>query len=96
MNMNWINVKDKLPNHQQIVLCYAKTKSGKYGFGIATFIDCIKMNQELMNTPYSYECIDIIKHPYYFVSQEIKGFTFNNVTYWMIIHPPYIIKNPYL
>ncbi len=85
---NWISVKSKLPSHQKIVLAYAKTKSGKDGFGVATFIDSVKMNKELCNTGYAQECVNIKEHPYYFVSQEVKQHTFDNVTHWMPLVGP--------
>lgn len=80
---NWISVKQYLPDHHQIILVFARTKRGASGFGVATFVDSMKMNEELKKTPYAYECVDIKKHPYYFVSQEIKQHTFDNVTHWM-------------
>lgn len=79
----WISVKEKLPSHHQIVLVFAKTMRGVDGCGVATFVDTIKMNEELSKTPYTHECVDIKKHPYYFVSQEVRQHTFNNVSYWM-------------
>jgi hypothetical protein len=83
INMNWINVKDKLPHHHQIILVFAKTKRGVDGYGVATFIDTVKMNEELSKTPYSHEQADAKKHPHYFVSQEVRQHTFNNVSHWM-------------
>lgn len=87
--MKWISVKDKLPNHQQIILVFAKTKRGSNGYGVATFVDSVKMNEELRKTPYANECVDVNVHPYYFVSQEVKQHTFNNVSHWMPLpeHP---------
>jgi hypothetical protein len=84
----WISVKDRLPDHQQIVLVHAKTKRGIDGFGVATFIDSIKMNEELKKTPFANECVDVIKNPYFFVSQEVKQHTFNNVSHWMVRPEP--------
>ena len=78
----WISVKEKLPHHQQIILVFAKTQRGVNGYGVATFVDSVKMNEELSKTPYVHECVDTIKHPHYFVSQEIKQHTFNNVSHW--------------
>ena len=80
----WISIKEKMPNHQQIILVFSKTQRGVDGYGVATFIDSIKMNEELRRTPYfSNECVDVEKNPYYFVSQEIKQHTFKNVSHWM-------------
>lgn len=84
----WISVKDRLPNHQQIILVFAKTLRGVNGYGVATFIYSIKMNEELRKTPYANECVDVDKHPYYFVSQEVRQHTFKNVTHWMPLPEP--------
>lgn len=84
----WISVKDKLPEHDQIILVYAKTKGGKNGFGVATFIDSVKMNLDLWKKGYGNEAVDVIKNPYYFVSQEIRQHTFNNVSHWMPLPEP--------
>ncbi len=81
--MEWINVKNKLPTHYQIILVFANTQRGVDGFGVATFIDSIKMNEELEKGPYANECVNVETHPYYFVSQEIRSHTFKNVTHWM-------------
>ena len=68
--MNWISVKDRLPDHQQIILVFAKTNRGVDGYGVATFIESIKMNEDLKKTPYSNECVDIKKYPYYFFHKQ--------------------------
>lgn len=81
--MQWISVKNHLPNHQQIVLVFAKTQRSVNGYGVATFIESVKMNEELSKTPYAHECVDTEKHPYYFVSREVKQHTFNNISHWM-------------
>lgn len=81
----WIDVRDKLPDHQQIILVFAKTQRGVDGYGVATFVDSIKMNEELRKTPYANECVDILKNPYFFCSQEIRQHTFNNVSHWMFL-----------
>lgn len=86
--MEWISVKNKLPNHQQIILVLAKKMSGANGYAVATFIDSIKMNEELRKTPYAHECVNVDKHPHYFVSQEIRQNTFNNVSHWMPLPEP--------
>jgi Protein of unknown function (DUF551) len=86
--LEWISVKDRLPNHQQIILVFAKTLRGVNGYGVATFIDSIKMNEELKKTPYANECVDVNKNPYYFVSQEVRRHTFKNVSHWMPLPEP--------
>jgi len=84
----WISVKDKLPAHDEIILVYAMTKTGKHGFGVATFVDSIKMNETLYKSGYGNEAVDVKKHPYYFVSQEVRQHTFNNVSHWMPLPKP--------
>jgi hypothetical protein len=87
--MSWISVKDQLPKHDQIILVFAKTMRGVDGYGVATFIDSIKMNEHLRRTPYyANECVDTDKHPYYFVSQEVRQHTFKNVSHWMPLPRP--------
>jgi len=81
----WISIKNKLPNHQQIILVFAKTKRGVNGYGVATFIDSVKMNEELSKTPYANEQVNVQNNPYYFVSQEVRQHTFNNVSHWMLL-----------
>jgi hypothetical protein len=75
--MKWNSIKDKLPKHHQTVLA----RSCK-GYCVVMFVNSKYMNEELMNTPFADECVDIDKNPYYFVSQEIKRHTMNNVTHW--------------
>ena len=84
----WISVKDRLPEHDQIILVYAITKSGKDCFGVAIFIDSLKMNEELWKNGFGNETIDVQKNPYFFVSQEQKRHTYNGVTHWMPLPPP--------
>lgn len=84
----WISVKERLPNHQQIILVFAKTVRNVDGFGVATFVDSVKMNEELSKTPYANECVDVEKHPHYFVSQEVRQHTFNNVSHWKTLQAP--------
>ncbi len=74
----WTNIKDKWPEHQHTVLAITPK-----GYCVTIFINSIIMNQELSKTPYANECVDCDKHPYYFVSQEVKGHTLQNVTHWM-------------
>lgn len=83
MMEKWISIKDRLPNHQQIILVFAKTERKVNGYGVATFVDSIKMNEELMKTPYANERVDVNKNPYYFVSQEVRQHTFKKVSHWM-------------
>lgn len=86
--MKWISVKEKLPDHHQIVLVFAKTQRGVDGYGVATFIDSHKMNEELKKGPFANECVDAEKHSYYFCSQEVKQHTFNDVSHWMFLNSP--------
>ncbi|HHT9109575.1 MAG TPA: DUF551 domain-containing protein [Candidatus Brocadiaceae bacterium] len=86
--MKWISVKERLPEHQQIVLVFAKTQRGTDGYGVATFVNSHKMNEELKNGPYANECVDLKKNPYFFCSQEVKRHTFNNVSHWMVLQKP--------
>jgi len=74
----WINIKDKLPNHHDIILVCSIT-----GIGVSTFVDSIEMNKSLIVNGFGNECVDTEKHPYYFVSNELRGHTFNGVTHWM-------------
>jgi len=81
---SWIDVKNKLPRHNQIVLAFSKiTQHGKEGYGIAVFVDSVKMNEELWKKGYGNEAVDIKKHPFYFISQEQHRHTYKHVTHWM-------------
>jgi hypothetical protein len=85
----WISVKYMLPEHNQIVLTFSRlTISGKAGFGVAVFVDSVKMNETLRITGYGNEAVDISIHPYYFVSQEVKQHTYKHVTHWMPLPEP--------
>ena len=75
--MKWNNIKNKWPEHQKTVLA----RSLK-GYCVVVFINSKNMNEELSKTPYANECVDLEKNPYYFVSQEIKRHTLDNVTHW--------------
>ena len=88
MRNEWISVKDRLPLHQQIILVFAKTQREINGYGVATFVDSVKMNEELKQGAYAHECVDVDKNPYYFVSQEIRQHTFKNVSHWMPLSEP--------
>ncbi len=70
----WTNIKDKWPEHQHTVLAITPK-----GYCVAVFVNSVIMNQELSAS----ERVDTHKHPYYFVSQEVKGHTLNGVTHWM-------------
>lgn len=76
----WINTKDELPEHNQIVLCYSTFSKG---YGVSVFVDSVKMNETLYKTGYGREAVDVDKNPYYFVSQEVKQHTYKKVTHWM-------------
>lgn len=56
MDNRWISVDIVLPEHQQIILIFGKTKRGVSGFGVSTFIDSVKMNEELDKTNYAHVC----------------------------------------
>jgi hypothetical protein len=75
----WISVKDKLPNHQEILLA-----RNIKGIGVTIFVDSKKMNIALRKNGYGIECVDIVKNPYYFISLE-KLRPFKNVTTWMYL-----------
>lgn len=81
--MDWINIKDRWPKHQQTVLARSEK-----GFCVVVFINSKNMNEELMQTPYAHECVDLEKHPFYFVSQEKKQFTFGGTTHWAELEHP--------
>jgi hypothetical protein len=83
----WISIKDRLPAHHEIILVCSKK-----GIGVATFVDSNKMNEELWKNGYGNEAVNVEKHPYYFVSQEVKQHTFNNVEYWMVLPEKPIFK----
>lgn len=85
--MKWINVKEQLPKHNQIILVFAKTQRSFNGYGVATFVDSKKMNEVLSKGTYENECVDVKKHPYYFVSQEVRQHIFNNVSHWSNLPP---------
>ena len=81
--MNWINIKNRWPEHHKTVLaCTPK------GFCVVVFINSKNMNEELSKTQYAHECVDIEKHPYYFMSHEIKRHSLDNVTHWCEIEEP--------
>jgi Protein of unknown function (DUF551) len=81
--MNWIDIRDRWPNHLKTVL----VRSNK-GFCVVVFINSLNMNEELCKTQYAHECVDLEKHPYYFVSQEAKRNTLENVTHWCELEEP--------
>lgn len=75
--IEWINVKDELPKHEQFVLAHTPK-----GLCITVFVDKFKMNETLRKNGYSEEVIDVSKKPYSFCSQEIKGNVLGGVTHW--------------
>lgn len=74
----WISVKERLPEHDEKILVYAKK-----GQVVCIFVDTIEMNKQLRAKGYPEEQWDINKKPYSFCSQEISGNVLNNVTHWM-------------
>ena len=79
--MQWISVKDKLPEHHQTVLCY----SSKGGQAVTIFVDGAVMRSVLeANNVKSSET----QAPYYFCSQEFKANVLNSITHWMPLPEP--------
>ena len=68
----WISIKNKLPDHHDIILVCSRK-----GIGVATFVDSVEMNKTLKKNGYRSECVNTEDHPYYFVSQEVRQHTFN-------------------
>jgi uncharacterized protein DUF551 len=83
----WISVKDRLPEHHQVILVYKSVPSNT-GYLVSYFIDSKKMNDELMKKGFYSECVDSVKHPYYFASREQQYFTIKDVTHWMELPEP--------
>jgi Protein of unknown function (DUF551) len=81
---DWISVKDRLPEHHKTVLVC----NNKKGMCVVVFIDSIEMNKVMEKSQYPWECVDVKKHPYYFISQEINQHTANNITHWMPLPEP--------
>lgn len=81
--MCWNSVKDSVPKHEQLVLCY--TPKGQC---ICFFIDTHEMNKQLRSKGYPEEQVDKNRIPYYFCSQEIMGQTLNGITHWMMLPEP--------
>jgi hypothetical protein len=77
-NHGWNYLTNKLPKHHETVLVYSKK-----GFCVVVFIDSVEMNKELVVKGYPDEQVDVNKKPYYFCSQEIKGYTLNGTIKWM-------------
>jgi hypothetical protein len=79
----WISVKERLPNHNDRVLVC----NGKW-MCVLSFVDSVKMNQDLIEMGYGDRCVDEEKNPYYFVSQEVHRHTMKGVTHWMELPEP--------
>jgi len=82
--INWINVKDRLPEHMQTVLASAV----KGGFCVVVFVDSKKMNNFLSEKGFLQAEVDVKNEPYNFCSQEVRGYTLNNVTHWAVLNKP--------
>ena len=82
--LNWISIKDRLPEHHQTVYVYSSK-----GQCVCVFVDSVEMNKTLKMNGYANEAVDVKKHPYYFCSQEVKSHTLNKVSHWMpLMEPP--------
>jgi Protein of unknown function (DUF551) len=79
----WINIKDKLPNHHETIL--ARTTKG---FCVCVFVDTNEMNKTLRANGYPEEQWNANTKPYSFCSQEIRGNVLNGVTHWMPLPSP--------
>lgn len=85
MSIEWICIKNKLPNHNETILV-----SSLSGFAVCIFLDSIKTNKELKSNGFLGNGIDVKMNPYNFCSQEIKGHVLNNVTHWCYLDKPKI------
>jgi hypothetical protein len=85
MDIEWISVKDKLPEHNSLVLAYS---SSSEGFEVVGFVDSVKLNDKFKKDGLEEECIDIYKSPYFFCSQGIRRNVKHNVTHWAYINGP--------
>lgn len=73
---NWINIKDKLPNHMETVLALHE----KGNQIVMIFVSHRLMNKKLKlnNLPTNSD-----ENGYSFSSQEISGNTLKGITHWM-------------
>jgi hypothetical protein len=79
--MKWINVKEHLPVHHQVVLA-----KNEHGFcDVVTFLDSKCLNQLFNSMHCPEEQIDINENPYFFVSRESLSTYFDKVTHWSAI-----------
>ena len=79
----WTRIKDKLPEHKEVVL----VRNSTGGHSVCVFIDSIEMNETLKrNGLNNFE--DVQKNPYHFCSQEVQGATLNDVQHWMPLPDP--------
>lgn len=76
---NWIDVKDRLPEHHQIILSY--TPSGQ---SVCIFVDGNIMASIISAINNS----NVLNYGYYFCSQEVKGSVLTGVTHWMPLPEP--------
>lgn len=78
----WISVKDKLPLHQQVVLCFNANNTT----AVTIFLDNAEVQKRLrlngVNMPPDKSV------GYCFASQETKSHTLNDVTHWMELPNP--------
>jgi hypothetical protein len=75
--IEWIDVNDKLPNHNQKILVFCENENN-YEFCI--FFDSQKMNFVMLTTGHKI-IIDIEKEPYSFYNQKTKE-RILNVKFW--------------
>lgn len=80
---NWISIKNKLPNHNEIILA----TTGK-GYIVSVFIDTIEMNKLLKSKGFPEESVNSDERSYLFCSQERRDFALNGVTHWMPLPAP--------
>jgi uncharacterized protein DUF551 len=75
----WINPKDRLPNHNETILVV----TNKGGYCVSIFVDTIEMNKVLGSKGFPEELWKPDEKPYSFCSQERNGMILNGVTHWM-------------
>jgi len=81
----WINVKDKLPEHHQVIMIFSESKHT----AVCIFIDNEKALEELRKKGFTIKGKE--QDQYSFCSQEIKGNIFSGITHWR-----YLPKEPQL